>query len=195
MKIDFRILASFVFVAVIIVSCKKETNKPEENDNEVITTIEVKATEQGTNNTVTFKWEDLDGEGDAPVIDPIVLDPNKIYDVELTLLDKTKNPVVNTTEEIAEESVDHRFYFEPSLGTGITVSGFNTDDNSIALGTESVWTTTSLGTGTIKIILRHYPEGGKEASDPVNSSKSSTDAEVHFNVTVDVPLININFMN
>jgi len=166
-------------------ACKKEKNTPEDNDNELITTVELRISETGSGNVKTFKWEDIDGEGgDNPVIDAITLDAGKTYAVALSLTDKTKSPAVNTTAEIEEENKVHRFYFEPSPGSGITVSDLDNDDAQLPLGLHSVWTTSAAASGTMHIVLRHYANGGKESDDPVSSSKSSTDADVLFTVQV-----------
>ena len=82
-----------------------------------------------------------------------MLDSNKKYDIALTLSDKTKNSVVNTTEEIMEENVDHRFYFIPSSTAGITVTDLNKDDNGLTLGLTSKWSTGVATTGTMQIVL------------------------------------------
>lgn len=183
------VLLSFSLLAVLTISsCKKEKQDPEDNENEVITTMEIRVIEQGTANTEKFIWEDADGEGgNQPAIQVIQLAAGKVYEVELTILDKTKNPVENTTEEIREEGADHRFYFIPSGDTGLTIDGLDKDVNGTSLGIHSVWTTADAGTGTMKIILRHYPEGNKEETDLVTSPKSSTDAEMEFDVVVVAP--------
>lgn len=183
MKITIKILVVAAILVLGSTSCKREKNIPEENENEVVTTVEVHVTEQGTSNSQTFVWQDLEADGD-PVIDDITLGANKSYDVELVLLDKTKNPVVNATLEIEEENQDHRFYFEPAAASGVAVNGLDNDYAGIPLGIRSIWTTGSAATGEIKITLRHYPNGNKEASDPVTSGKSSTDAEVSFDLIV-----------
>lgn len=178
----FYFIAALV-MAFAIVSCKKET--PEENDNEVITTVEVHVTEQGTSNTLVFKWEDLDGiGGNNPVIEKILLNADKKYDVELVLLDKTKSPVENITEEVEEENEDHRFYFTPSSGLALVVDGLDLDDSGVPLGIHSQWSAGAAGSGSIQVLLRHYPNGGKEASDPATSGKSSTDADASFPVEI-----------
>lgn len=182
MKPSLRLLAVASIIALGISSCKKD-NMEEENDNEVITTVEVRLTEQGTSTEQVYKWEDLEGDG-SPIIQDIVLAPGKVYNVSLKLYDKTKTPVENTTEDIEEEAVDHRFYFQPSVGSNITVSNLDNDDNGVPVGLTSVWTTGAVATGTINIVLRHYENGGKELSDDVNSSKSSTDVDVTFTTKV-----------
>lgn len=173
-------------ISLAALSCKKESATPEDNDNEIITTVELQFTEQGTSNTLTYKWEDLDGDGgNAPVIDEIVLAPGKVYEAQLSLLDKTKTPAENITEEVEEESADHRFYFMPTAGSNITVDNLNNDGNGIPLGITSRWTTTTTADGSVNIVLRHYPDGGKAADDLVNSSKSSTDVDVTFNTKLE----------
>ena len=183
-----KILSLSAFAALIITSCKKEKTEEEENDNELITTVQVILTEEGTSNAETYLWTDIDGAGgEEPLFDDIVLKPNTAYQAQIRFLDESKNPVEDITGEIEEESDVHRLYFTLSTGTGITVSDADNDINDLPLGLNSTWTTTTTGAGTIKITLRHYPNGGKEASDPVSSGKSGTDAEVEFSVIVDQP--------
>jgi predicted secreted protein len=106
--------------------------------------------------------------------------------VTLQLLNKTANPVADITTEIAAEAASHRFYYEPSAGSNITVNNLNNDAAGVPLGITSTWTTTAAATGTMKITLRHYPGNppNKATADLVNSSKSSTDIEVTFDTRV-----------
>jgi hypothetical protein len=181
MKHVLKPLVAIAAFASVFASCSKEVEE-EENDNEVITTVQLQFTPVGGGTALTYKWEDLDGDGGGtPVVDMITLAPNKVYNVQLLLLDKTKNPVDTTSNEVLEEDFDHRFYFEPSAASGIIVSNLSADANGAPVGLSSTWTTAAAATGTIKITLRHYENGGKAVSDLVNSTKSSTDAEVTFN--------------
>jgi len=183
MKKTVRNLAIIAFASLTFTACSKDV-ETEENDNELITTIELHVTETGTSTTGVFKFEDLDGDGGAaPVIDAITLSPNKTYNVELKVLDKSKTPAVTISEEILEEGDDHRFYFEPT-GASITVNNLSNDANGLPLGLTSTWTTGAASTGKLKITLRHYESGGKALTDPVSSTKSSTDAEVEFNAAI-----------
>lgn len=177
-----------ILLIVIMGSCKKEKANEEENDNELITTVELSFTRQDSTASKVFSWKDIDGAGGAdPVIDQILLEPNSVYTVQVGVLDESQTPAEGITSEIREESDVHRFYFEPSPGLGITVAGYDKDSNDLPLGLNNVWTTKSSASGTMKIVLRHYPNGGKEDSDAVNSSKSTTDAEVEFPVIVAAP--------
>jgi hypothetical protein len=174
-----------LLAVLVITSCKKEKTQEEDNDNELITTVELKVTESGTNNSSIFKWEDIDGPGgEDPVIDNITLQPNKVYSIQVAFIDASQNPPESLTSEVLEESDVHRLYYQPAASTGITVNGLDTDDNGLPLGLNCSWKTTGAGSGNMIITLRHYAEGGKEESDPVSSSKSTTDAEVEFPVII-----------
>lgn len=168
-----------LLIVTALTQCKKTVE--ENNDNEIITTVELHFTPQGGGTTKVFSFNDPDGDGGAnPAIDEIQLTPSTVYSVSLVLLDKTKNPVENINEEIEAEGQDHRFYFEPSSGSNITVSNLSNDANGIPLGLQSAWTTGAAATGTLKLTLRHYESGGKALADPVNSNKSASDVEVTF---------------
>lgn len=183
MKNNFKVLLTVAAFALAITSCKKDVEQ-ENNENEVITTVQLNFTPAGGGSGLTYKWEDLDGEGGAnPIIDMVTLAANQVYTVEILLLDKTKNPVNTISEEVREEAAAHRFYYEPT-GANITVSNLDNDPNGVPVGLTSTWATGAAGTGAIKIILRHYENGGKASSDLVNDNKSSTDMEAQFNVTV-----------
>ena len=171
LKIGF----GFLLTAGVFSACTKESDAPEQNEEEVITTMNVIITEEGTANATTYAFDDPDGPGgNSPTIDQITLKPNKVYNVEVVLLNKTTSPPEVVSEEVAEEAEDHRFYFEVS-GVNITVSDLNTDTNGVPVGLASQWTTGAASAGKMDITLRHYPNGNKETSDPVSSSKSGTD--------------------
>lgn len=167
-------------------SCSKDDDNvtpEEENENEVITKVELhfKDTEGGEESV--FTWSDPDGEGGAnPVIQDVVLDAGKTYAVNIKLLDEVNDEDV--TEEIEEEALDHRFYYMPSEGSEIIVSDLDKDPQGVTLGLNGKWTAGSAADGSIHIVLRHYAEGGKKESDTVTDSKSSTDADITFKTKV-----------
>lgn len=171
--------------ALMLSSCKKDAG--EENEAEVITTMQLTFVPQGSGATVTYKFDDPDGPGGAaPTKDQIVLAANKIYNVTVQLLNKTKTPVEDVTLEVAAEPQAHRFYYQASAGSNITVSGLNNDPAGIPLGITSVWTTGAAATGTVKVTLRHYAgtPPNKAATDAPDSPKSSTDVEVEFSTRI-----------
>jgi hypothetical protein len=181
-----RMSLVLVTAAVLLNACKKD--KPGEgNDEEVITTMNLRFTPVGGGATLNYTFDDPDGPGGAaPTKSVIALNPSVTYNVQLTLLNKTVTPVEDITTEVEAEADAHRFYYEPSTSSAITIQNLNNDANGIALGTTSQWRTGTTGLGTIKITLRHY--GGnppnKAANDPVNSPKSDSDIEVTFDTAI-----------
>jgi hypothetical protein len=187
MKKQFmKISTAFLLCGVVFSACKKDKTE-EPNENEVITTMKLTFTPVGGGAAVSYQFNDPDGPGGAaPTIEAIRLSPSKVYTVAIELLDKTKTPAGDITAEITAEADEHRFYYEPTAGSNISVSGLNNDGNGIPLGITSTWTTGAAATGKIKVTLRHY--GGtppnKATADPVNSPKSDTDIEVEFDTNV-----------
>lgn len=176
-----------LITASIFTSCSKNVAE-EDNDNEVVTTLELHLTERSTSNQLVFAFDDPDGFGSGtvpPVIDVIRLAPGKTYDVEVKLLNKTRNPVEDVTAEIEEEAADHRFYYLPLAGADITISNLSTDGNGVPVGVTGTWTTGAKSTGKMRVVLRHYPNGGKEANDPVDSPKSGTDIDTEFSTVIE----------
>jgi hypothetical protein len=175
----------FLGSIVLLTSCKKD--RDEEEDEEIITTMQLTFTPAGGGTSMTFQYDDPDGPGGAnPTTQTITLAANTTYNVGIQLLNKTVNPVENITAEIIAESASHRFYFEPSAGSNIMVSNLIPDAAGLPFGLTSTWTTTNAATGTVKVTLRHYSGNppNKAADDPVTSTKSSTDIEVVFPTVV-----------
>lgn len=181
-----KLALSLLTACVLVTSCKKDKAE-EPNEEEVITTMKLTFVPVGGGATLTYQFDDPDGPGGtAPTQDEIVLAPAKTYNVTVQLLNKTETPAADITTEVQSEADAHRFYYEPSAGSNITVSGLDTDGNGIPLGITSTWTTGAVATGTLKVTLRHYGGNppGKAIGDDVNSPKSSTDIEVTFNSKV-----------
>ena len=173
-----KISACVLLAGLMITGCKKE--KGGENEEELITTIKVTLTAQGSTPQI-FTWKDVDGPGgNAPQISEIVLAPNKTYACQLEFLDESKTPAEDITAEIVSEAVDHEIYYEPA-GVNVAVSNLNKDSKNLPLGTTSTWTTTGVSNGSVKITLKHKP-GIKAAGDPV--TKGETDIEVSFTTKV-----------
>ena len=98
---QFFILSAFL---MLFAGCSKEDLEPHD-DNELITTVKLQFTSitSPSSPVKTFYWRDLQGDGVVDSIDPIVLDKNSTYDMEITLLDETKSPATNITKEIENE--------------------------------------------------------------------------------------------
>lgn len=172
-------MASLFSATFSLQSCKPE--KPIEDENEVITTMKIVATNIVGQQTI-FTFRDLDNTGiNLPeLFDTIRLSANTSYDVQVLLLDETKNPATNITEEIAEEADAHLFVFEPNPSPLASVSITDQDSRGLPIGLLSKWETGDAGTGTIKITLRHQT-GVKDGSPNVGD----TDVEVTFQTVIE----------
>ena len=180
-KIKSQIMMLFS-VSLIMTACKKDDVKPEDsNEEELITTVQLKIKESGTNTINTFSWKDVDGVGgNPPVKQDITLSPNKSYEVEVGFLDESKMPAKDITDEVKEEANDHEVFFQSS-SSFIAITRTDKDSKNLPLGLQSSWVTGVAASGNVKVILKHKP-GTKAAGD--GADKGETDIEVTFQVEV-----------
>ena len=170
-------------MGIVLTSCDKDDDTPPENEQELITTVKLTLTNTAiASDVVTATWRDNDGPGGAaPVIQDLVLRPNSVYEGSVEFLDEsTPSDVEDITEEVEEEGADHQIYYIPS-GANLTVTEYNTDINSLPLGTEATFTTGAAGAGSLRVLLKHKP-GTKAANDP--NTKGETDIDVNFPVRI-----------
>ena len=176
-------LAAWLLAAPLALSaCKKDKEDPKpDDDNEQITTVTYVLTPTTTGGaTATVTWRDTDGTGgNAPTIGTLNLKANTTYTGAINLLDETKSPVVNTTDEISKEKDDHLFFYEPTPAGLLGITRTDRDSKNLEVGLATRLVTTAAGTGTLKITLRHQP-GVKNGT----YAPGDTDAEVTFPVTV-----------
>ncbi len=181
-----KLLFASAILTTTFISCKKD-DVVETNNSELITTLRLTFTPVGGGAAQVFEYRDFDGPGgQAPDIDIISLQENTTYNFTTEMFNETVSPVENVTTEIEEEGTSHRVYYLTTLVTPIQISNLDTDDNGVTLGLSGTATTNNAGPGTLRVLLRHYPGNppGKEESDPSNSSKSSTDLDVTFDMVL-----------
>lgn len=186
---------SFLSLACIVVTlflsgCDKSDPEPV-NENELITTLTLRFEKVGQDGQslgeepVEFSWRDSDGPGPgAPVVDEVILDAGASYEMTLTLLDESKSPAVNITDEIREEDEEHQFFFSVT-GIVAAVTYDDTDGNGKPIGLENLFASGAVGQGILAIILRHEPAknaAGVEQGNPANAG-GETDLDVAFPLT------------
>jgi hypothetical protein len=173
-------------------SCsKEETKKPDPvNEEELITTVRVVFTPVGGGSTVTLNYKDLDGDGPGAATNTVTgtFALNKTYNGEVFVLDESKNPAGNISEEILVEAVDHQFFYQKTgtlpvfTYTPAATAANNFDSNGKPLGYKTTFVTTTAATGDLKVTLRH--EGNKSASNvaagDITNATGATDFEVTF---------------
>jgi hypothetical protein len=137
-----------------------------EQDNEVISRVELMFTPVGGGDPVIFAFSDPDGDGGASgMAEPIELTAGMQYTLELRFLNDLADPVEDLTEEVRAEAEDHfvfvlgdvpglmHAYDDLESDYGPQIAG---DD--LPVGLINTITATTAGTGTLRIMLRHVPE-------------------------------------
>ncbi len=175
-------LCSIWFMA----SCAKDDNRvnnpPNQNDEELITSLLVELSAGGASQTYAFRDPDGPGGNDPVQWDTLRLQAGVSAQVRLSFLDESKDTTEDITLEIMDEAEDHQVFFTPQ-GVSISITVTDTDSNGNLLGLESSWTASSAGTGTLTITLKHQPE--IKAAAPGDIALGETDVEVIFPIRVD----------
>lgn len=181
MKISNKI-SFFLFLLFVLpfTSCDDDEGGMDDPQ-ELITTVQVRFSTPDGTQVSTFTISDPDGAGgNEPLKETIIISSNTQYIVNTSFLDESDpNSVEDITTEVNEESIDHLVCFNAS-GAMIAPSSMNSDPNGDPIGTSAGVTTTTAGTGTLTISLKHMPD--KSAAAPC--STGDTDVEVTFNVEV-----------
>lgn len=183
-------MKSIVLTTVAIVTiwsgCKKDNDQvsvpqPVKNEAEVITTMKLKFVDSSNTTTIryaTFRDPDGDGGLGVDIFDTIKLAPNKTWITSIILLNETVSPADTISNEVLDEGVDHLICFSPT-GASAAVVKTDLDANSLAIGLQSKWRTTAIGSGTMQIELRHQP-GIKNGS----CTLGDTDIDVVFKTKI-----------
>lgn len=163
-------------------SCKKEKDDVA-NEEELITSVELRFVETGTANAMVVAFRDPDGEGGNPptAFEEIVLKPNTAYTCEVSFLNESVSPADDITAEVEEEGEDHEVFYIVS-GAGITITRTDVDAGGLPLGLISTWQTADASSGTVRVVLKHKP-GIKAAGDAV--TKGDTDIDLNFTARVE----------
>lgn len=178
----------FILLFVLLASsCKRNKDDApapqDQNEQELITTVSLIIHDNGVL-VDTFTFKDPDGAGGIiPTVEPIILAAGKTYTCRLLLLDETKNPADTTSIEVEREKDVHQFFFHPSVGTNLSFSYVDYDDNAVPVGLRTAIATGTSSTGTLTVVLKHQP-GVKPTSGPGDEALGETDLEVSFDVTI-----------
>ncbi len=172
-------IAASLILSIHACKGKSETPSPSAapvNEVELITTVKVIMTDTATNTITTAYFYDIDGPGgNGPtILDTIKLNPNKVYQTKIYLLDETKNPADSISNEVLKEGADHLFVFT-STGVNLSFKITDKDKNNLPIGLSSNWTSGAASNGTVIVTLRHQP-GVKNGT----ATPGETDVEVAF---------------
>ncbi|CAH1001533.1 hypothetical protein LEM8419_02436 [Neolewinella maritima] len=170
------------------VSCGDDDDPIIPNEEELITDlIYTLVPNSGTGGTVTFSFQDRDGDGGQP---PVIatngtLVPNTVYLGTVQLLDASDpSDVEDITLEVAEEDEEHQFFYQTATALDVTVDYADADADGNPIGIRTTLTTGASSSGDMTIILRHEPNktaAGISISNPTPAG-GATDVETTFQV-------------
>lgn len=187
-----KYLSLLFITSLSLTACSSDDDPIAVNEEELITTVTAVYTPVGDGDTITLKYQDLDGEGaDAPIITVSGdFQANTTYNGSVTFLNETTDPADNITLEILEEGDEHQLFYQTtgSLNSFTYSNATNDlDSNGLPIGLQSVFTTTTAATGTLTIILRHEPnkEAENVSNGDITNAGGSTDASVSFSIVVE----------
>lgn len=201
-----RLVAPVTLVVVAAATgCPPVAPPPDENEGEVITTVELTFTPQGGGADLVFAFADPENDGD-PVVDDIVLADADDYDLGVRFLNELADPAEDISAEVADEAADHQVLIFGSAVSGpaagpaaapvVTHAYADTDDNGLPVGLANTIVTDLVGGGAFSVLLRHMPpengaqvKGEATAADFASGGEAaiggSTDANVTFDLRVE----------
>ncbi len=171
-------------ITLLAIGCSKdEQHVAPTDDNEAITTVTLRLINKAvSSDTITATIENLTTNADFSKA-TLNLKANTIYTGAITLLDKTKTPTLDATEEIREKTNEHLFVYTPSTGLALTITLTDKDTNPapgpFPVGLITEMKTGTAGSGKLKVVLRHQPNVKDGTSAP-----GSSDLDTDFPVTI-----------
>ncbi len=185
MKKLFRPYLSLFLASTLVfatAACGNDDDpKPVEEEQELITTLQISLVPEGKGQNVTATFRDANALN-GPTNETLSLAPNTTYKASVTLKDESKTPAVDYTSEINEEGDEHEVFYVAASGLNVTVQKTeDKDKNDRPIGLLTKVVTGQSSAGTLRITLKHQPNLKGNTSD---SSKGETDVEVNFNVVI-----------
>lgn len=179
----------------VFTSCSDDDVPEAENEEELITKVELLFSPNDGGDPITVNAIDPDGEGPES-IEPsgsIVLAANTSYQLFLSLENTVNGEDI--TEEVEEESDEHMFFFEFTEGLFSSPEGngnvdsrddavnyLDEDVNGLDLGLVTAWITAGAGeSGEFRVVLKHQPGIKSETSE---SSDGESDVDITWDIEI-----------
>ena len=182
-KFNFKYLILFFSMVVLVFSaCKKHDDEDDHShdENELITTVAIMFVDTVANDTLSFKWQQLGGPGTAITVDTIKLLANKNYVAFTSVLDESKTPVFNVSDEIKQDANNHRFVYTSST-VNLTTKILDMDTNVPALELGLIFSAATTNPipsiGKFNLELKHYTSSSPKTGGLANGS---SDISVEF---------------
>jgi len=148
----------------VLFGCSDKAENPQKNEeNELITTVHLHLKNENDSSKIAHAvWKDLSPDDEAGrSIDTLFLDTSSVYQGIIELMDESKNPAIDITEEIEAEKDDHLFiYRQNPLESSIrfTVERTDKDSKNLPVGLKYTLNTRNIpGSSTLIVTLKHQP--------------------------------------
>ena len=158
---------TFLLVTTLLLlgnGCKDPETPGDPNEEELITKVQLTFND-GTGAVKTAIYSDPDGDGGNAAVrfDSIRLDSGVLYQVGIALFDESDpSAIEDITAEVLEEAAEHLFCYTPN-GANVAIT-LKDSDGTFPIGIQTEWQTGAASTGTVRIELRHQPDGQKDGT-------------------------------
>ncbi len=171
---------------VTLTQCKKGDKVSPDDENELITTVQLEFQPDGPRAARTFTYRDVDGDGGNPPskFDTISLDTKMTYTLKVAVLDESKTPTEDITKEISEKKEEHLFVFTSDPTLLITYTYADQDSRNLPVGLTGTVRTGAAGTGKLRVQLRHQPPVNGKVVKFGAPGPGSDDVNLNFNLRV-----------
>lgn len=145
-------------------------------------------TSDNIKNNVTVTYRDLDGPGGmAPIVDTLKLRTGVTYLTTVLLLNDRTTPVTVLNPEILREAKAHRVWYTVSSGISskMSVAYLDSDGaNPLGLVVYISVSHTTVSTGSLRVVLRHYDPESVKLSD-LNGILGAVDIDATFPILIE----------
>ena len=176
----------FLATVLFLSGCGKGTDPLPTDENELITTVTLRLTPAGTSATQTVTYQDRDGAGGtAPTrFDALTLTANTSYSMTIEVLDESKTPAANITNDIRAEQDDHLFVYTADPAALLTYTYGDRDSRNFPVGLVGTVRTGAAGTGKLNVRLLHQPPVNGVAVKNGTTASGTDDVNLDFTLTV-----------
>lgn len=154
-------------------------------ETEVISRVTLTLTPAGGGAALSAYIDDADGNGPqspSAQVGALALTRGVTYTGTVKFENRLVNPVEDITEEVQEESNEHRVFYTVT-GTGVTVTTTDTDGQGRPLGVRfSKVVAQGATAGSTRVVLCHYDDAPKSAA--ATSCTGETDIDLTFAFTI-----------
>jgi hypothetical protein len=189
------IASAFGSAALLLTACKDVTKPDEVDEQENFSTLILSLTnaaDASDKMSDTLKFAVSYSAGTTLSKNQTVkLKAGATYDVETVLLDETKTPAVDMSEDVSTDSDIHQLFYTPA-GADLAVTYEDKDANNHPIGLKLSIKAGAAGSGTLKVTLKHQVEGTSKLKPAIDWTAhpqgditvGETDVEGTFNVTI-----------